>query len=67
MTDSNELPSNLLSMETFMRLTQLGCAVTASRKTARAKQRTSRASEANQFHSGSACAANPVYGKAASL
>lgn len=35
MTYTNELPSSLLLKETNMRLFQLGCAVTADKKTTR--------------------------------
>ena len=67
MTYTNELPSNLLSMETFMRLSKLGCAVTAGQKTARKQEQSARASGASKRGSGSARIAALVYGKAASL
>ena len=64
---TNELPSNLLSMETFMRLSKLGCAVTAGQKTARKQEQSTRASGASKRGSGSARIAAIVYGNAASL
>ena len=67
MTYTNDLPSNLLLMETFSRLQQLGCAVTAGQKTARKQEQSTRASGASKRGSGSARIAALVYGKAASL
>ena len=64
---TNELPSNLLLTETVQRLSQLGCAVTADRKAARAKQRSSRAGNTAGRSLGNAPAATLAYGKAASL
>lgn len=42
MTYTNDLPSNILSMETSMRLHQLGCAVTAGKETASPAEQKSR-------------------------
>ena len=68
MTYTNDLPSNLLLMETFSRLQQLGCAVTAGQTATGIRERNPRAKDAGKrTRQGGTRAFSLVYGKAASV
>ena len=68
MTYTNDLPSNLLLMETFSRLQQLGCAVPAGQTAPGPRERTPRAKDAGKRpRQGGTRAFALVYGKAASV
>ena len=64
----NELPSILLLAETFTRLSQLGCAVTAGQTATGTRERNTRAKDAGKRTRQSGTRAFALaYGKAASL
>lgn len=65
---TNELPSNLLLAETFTRLSQLGCAVTAGQTATGTRERNTRTKDAGKRTRQSGTRAFALaYGRAASL